>query len=79
VIAACVEARPIALAAIHGYQQALSPIAARVGLRCRFTPTCSRYAEVVIAREGVMRGGWKTIKRIARCNPLTAAGTRDEP
>lgn len=74
-----VNAQPIALAAIHGYQRALSPIAVRAGLRCRFTPTCSRYAEAVIARDGIVRGGWKTVKRIARCNPLTLAGTRDEP
>ena len=72
-------AQPIAIAAIHGYQRAGAPIAARIGLRCRFTPTCSRYAEAVIARDGVARGGWKSLKRIARCNPWTAAGTRDEP
>ena len=74
-----VDGRPIALAAIHGYQRVLAPIAAQVGVRCRFTPTCSRYAEIVIARDGVARGGWKTLRRIARCNPLTPPGTRDEP
>ena len=78
-LAVLVDARPIALAAIHGYQRTLSPIAARAGIRCRFTPTCSRYAETVIARDGMIRGGWKALKRIARCNPLTPAGTRDEP
>ena len=77
--AIALNARPIALAGIHAYQHALSPLAARVGLRCRFTPTCSRYAETVIARDGVVRGGWKTVRRIARCGPWTALGTRDEP
>jgi putative component of membrane protein insertase Oxa1/YidC/SpoIIIJ protein YidD len=38
------NAQAIALGGIHGYQRALSPLAARVGLRCRFTPTCSVYA-----------------------------------
>jgi uncharacterized protein len=57
----------------------LSPIADRVGARCRFTPTCSRYAEAVIARDGAMRGGWKALARIARCNPFTPMGTRDDP
>jgi uncharacterized protein len=61
------------------YQRTVSPLAARVGIRCRFTPTCSRYAETVIARDGVVRGGWKALQRVARCNPLTPAGTRDEP
>ena len=72
-------AQAIALGGIHGYQRVVAPIAARVGLRCRFTPTCSRYAEVVIARDGVERGGWMAIKRIARCGPWTPMGTRDEP
>ncbi len=51
----------------------------RAGIHCRFTPSCSRYAETVIARDGIVRGGWKALNRIARCNPLTPAGTRDEP
>src|SRR6058998_2473619 len=46
------NAQPLALRSIHVYQRALAPAAARIGLRCRFTPTCSRYAEVVIARDG---------------------------
>jgi len=74
-----IDAQPIAIAGIRVYRHALSPIAARVGIRCRFTPTCSRYAEAAIARDGVVRGGWKAIKRVARCNPLTPMGTRDEP
>ena len=71
--------QPLALGSIHAYQRAGAPVAARIGLRCRFTPTCSRYAEAVIARDGVVRGGWKTVKRIARCNPWTRVGTVDEP
>jgi putative membrane protein insertion efficiency factor len=50
-----------------------------VGVQCRFTPTCSRYAEAVIVRDGVARGGVKALRRIARCGPWTARGTRDEP
>jgi uncharacterized protein len=73
------NAQPLAIAAIHGYQQTLSPVAARLGLRCRFTPTCSRYAEEVIARDGVTRGGWKALRRVARCGPWTPMGTKDPP
>jgi uncharacterized protein len=69
----------IAIAGIHAYQAAVAPVAAKIGLRCRFTPTCSHYAEAAIARDGVIRGGWKTITRIARCGPWTAPGTEDEP
>ena len=73
------KAQPIALAGVHLYQRVVAPIAARAGIRCRFTPSCSRYAEIVIARDGAVRGGWTSLKRIARCNPLTPMGTRDEP
>jgi uncharacterized protein len=78
-IAAAANAQTIAIASIHGYQRALSPAAARIGLRCRFTPTCSRYAETVIARDGFVRGSVKALARIARCGPWSAQGTRDEP
>jgi len=78
-VAAVANAQAIAIASIHGYQRALSPAAARIGLRCRFTPTCSRYAETVIARDGALRGGMKAMARIARCGPWTPQGTRDEP
>ena len=73
------NAQAIAIASIHAYQRTLSPAAARIGIQCRFTPTCSRYAEVVIARDGVVAGGWKAITRIAHCGPWTPMGTRDEP
>lgn len=79
VLLTVVDARPVAIGAIHLYQQSLSPIAARAGWRCRFTPTCSRYAEQVIARDGVIRGGLRTAKRLIRCGPWTRPGTIDEP
>jgi uncharacterized protein len=76
---ASVHGQTLAIAAIHGYQRSLAPIAARAGARCRFTPTCSRYAEAVIARDGVVRGGWRALKRVARCGPWTSVGTLDDP
>lgn len=69
----------IALAGIHGYQRYLSPLASTVGIRCRFTPTCSRYAETAITRDGMLKGGIKSLARLARCGPWTAAGTVDNP
>jgi putative membrane protein insertion efficiency factor len=73
------NAQALAVGSIHVYQRALAPAAARLGMRCRFTPTCSRYAEAVIARDGAVRGGVKALRRIARCGPWTAQGTRDDP
>ena len=69
----------LVIAGIHGYQRTLSPLGAQLGMHCRFTPSCSRYAEAVIARDGVVKGGWAALRRIARCGPWTAEGTVDEP
>jgi uncharacterized protein len=73
------NAQALTIGSIHTYQRTLAPLAARAGLRCRFTPTCSHYAEAVIARDGVVRGGWRALKRVARCGPWTDPGTIDEP
>jgi uncharacterized protein len=79
---ACVvvlNAQRVALAGIRGYQRVLAPLAAEAGIRCRFSPSCSVYAEAVVERDGVLVGGWKSLVRIARCGPWTSIGTRDEP
>ena len=68
-----------AVGGIHLYQATLSPVYARLGVRCRFTPTCSHYGEEVVRRFGVMRGGWMATKRILRCGPWTPMGTVDPP
>ena len=69
----------VAVAGIHAYQRTVAPLLTLAGVTCRFTPTCSRYAEIVIRREGLLSGGWKTAKRIARCGPWTMRGTVDNP
>ena len=66
-----------AVGSIHLYQATLSPLYARIGVRCRFTPTCSHYGEEAIRRYGAVRGGYLATKRILRCGPWTAAGTVD--
>lgn len=71
--------QPLALAGIRAYQRSLAPLVGRLGVRCRFTPSCSHYAEVAIARDGLVSGGLKSIRRIARCGPWTPAGTIDPP
>ncbi|HEY7790231.1 MAG TPA: membrane protein insertion efficiency factor YidD [Vicinamibacterales bacterium] len=69
----------LAVAAIHVYQRHIVPINEALGLRCRFTPTCSHYAEVEITRYGMVVGGWRSVRRIARCGPWTPMGTVDPP
>jgi putative membrane protein insertion efficiency factor len=78
-LAVVLNAQALTIGAIHAYQATVAPLLAGAGMRCRFTPTCSRYAEAVIARDGVLAGGWKTIRRIGRCGPWTSPGSVDAP
>ncbi|MBI2317886.1 MAG: membrane protein insertion efficiency factor YidD [Betaproteobacteria bacterium] len=56
---------------IRGYRYAISPM---LGAHCRFHPSCSEYALEALARHGSLRGGWLSLKRLARCNPWQAGG-----
>ncbi len=56
---------------IRWYQVAVSP---GLGARCRFEPTCSRYALEAIERYGAARGSWLGFRRILRCHPGTPQG-----
>jgi putative membrane protein insertion efficiency factor len=67
------------LAGIDLYQATLSPVAGKAGVRCRFEPTCSHYAEAVIRRDGALVGGGRATWRVLRCGPWTSAGTVDQP
>jgi len=79
IVAGRLYGQPLALAGIHGYQHAIAPLVVRAGVACRFTPSCSRYAERVIARDGLVKGGWEAARRIVRCGPWTPQGTIDQP
>ena len=63
--------RALATAPIVVYQRLMSPAIPR---RCKYEPTCSRYAVEAIRRYGILRGlvlaGW----RLLRCNPWSHGG-----
>ena len=59
------------VALIKLYQYLLSPL---LGAQCRYTPTCSQYGIEAIKKYGSFKGGWLTLKRIARCNPWGGHG-----
>ncbi|MGI8950344.1 MAG: membrane protein insertion efficiency factor YidD [Chitinophagaceae bacterium] len=56
---------------IKFYQYAISPL---LGPKCRFTPTCSRYAIEAFKKYGLIKGGWLAIKRISKCHPFGGSG-----
>jgi uncharacterized protein len=64
-------ARAVVLAPIVVYRQVISPAIPR---RCKYEPTCSRYALEAIRQYGILRGlvlaGW----RLLRCNPWSHGG-----
>ncbi len=41
---------------------------------CRFTPSCSDYAEQALKRFGLFRGGYLMCWRLLRCQPFTKGG-----
>ena len=63
--------RAVVTAPIVLYQKLISPAIPR---RCKYEPTCSRYAVEAIQHYGILRGlvlaGW----RLLRCNPWSYGG-----
>ena len=63
--------KKMALKALRGYQLLVSPL---LGPCCRFYPSCSEYSKQAIVAHGVLRGGWLTLRRVARCGPFHPGG-----
>jgi putative membrane protein insertion efficiency factor len=56
---------------IKVYRYTLSPL---IGFECRHLPTCSDYADQALDRYGLWAGGWMTLARLLRCQPLGTSG-----
>ena len=62
------------------YKRLVSPILHSLGgSQCRFLPTCSEYGYIAVHRFGPFRGGWLTLRRLARCHPFTKGGLDPVP
>lgn len=53
----------------HGWLKKLHPHGF-----CRFNPTCSQYGLEAITKYGIIKGGFKAMWRILRCNPWNKGG-----
>ncbi len=53
------------------YKRFVSPLLPR---SCRFSPTCSEYVRLAVLKYGVVRGLYKGIGRLFRCQPLHPGG-----
>lgn len=61
----------ILILGIRLYQATLSRL---LGPCCRFYPSCSEYSAEALARHGVLRGSWLSLKRIVKCHPRHPGG-----
>jgi putative membrane protein insertion efficiency factor len=69
----------VLLVAIHAYQATLSKAMPSLGVRCRFRPSCSHYAEGAVGSYGAFGGSLLAAWRVLRCGPWTPLGTFDPP
>jgi putative component of membrane protein insertase Oxa1/YidC/SpoIIIJ protein YidD len=67
----------VAKAALRAHRGTTAVWFDAIGVRCRFEPSCSRFAEEVLDDRGWLAGMPVILGRIARCGPWTPAGTRD--
>jgi hypothetical protein len=63
--------KAIALLLLRSYKWVISPL---LGPACRYVPSCSEYAMEAVARYGVVKGGLKSARRLARCHPFAHGG-----
>ncbi len=64
--------KTLALAPVRFYRRFLSPLKAQPS--CRFSPSCSAYAEEAVLRFGVLKGFTLASKRLLKCHPFHPGG-----
>ena len=65
--------RHILLALLRGGLFVIRPFLGPRGV-CRFTPTCSAYAQQAILQHGILKGIYLSAVRISKCHPCHPGG-----
>ena len=66
--------KQLLLMLIRFYRRSISPYTPP---SCRFTPSCSQYAQEAITKYGALKGGWLALRRLLRCNPFNKSDPFD--
>ena len=59
---------------IKFYKKHLSIFFEKVGVKCKFYPTCSEYSIQAFEKYGFLKAMFLSIKRILKCNPFSKGG-----
>jgi len=65
----------VILLPVRFYRKFISPLKKPC---CKYTPTCCVYTLIAVPKYGPLKGGFKSLWRILRCNPFSKGGI-DEP
>ena len=66
--------KKVILFLLKGYKKTLSPILKKLGVNCKYYPSCSDYMKEAIEKYGCIKGIYLGIKRLLRCNPFSKGG-----
>jgi putative membrane protein insertion efficiency factor len=70
------SAAAVAAGVVVAYQRLVSPL---LPSACRFAPTCSEYARLALLDQGLARGSWLALRRLASCHPFNRGGYDPPP
>jgi len=59
------------IAFVRFYRMYISPLSAP---KCRYYPTCSRYALEALEKYGARKGSYLALRRLLRCHPFHKGG-----
>lgn len=70
------SAAAVAASVVRAYQRLVSPMLPGA---CRFAPSCSEYARLVLLEHGLSMGVWLAVRRLTRCHPFHPGGYDPPP